>query len=54
MKLLKIPGKVLLTLIYPIAKVTILSGLDQLSGRPTGFLEGLKNIWRDNKKDGEK
>ena len=51
MKLLKIPGKIALTLVYPIARI-ILAPLDQLSGRNTGFFEGIKYIWK-GKKEGE-
>lgn len=48
MKLLKIPGKVLLTLLYPATRI-LLAPLDQLSGKTTGFIEGIKNIWTDEK-----
>jgi hypothetical protein len=53
MKLLKIPGKVLLTLIYPILRIP-LSQLDQLSGERTGFFEGIKNIWTDEPEEKDK
>jgi hypothetical protein len=51
MKILKIPGKIILTLLYPLAHVTVLNSLDQLSGEKTGFFEGIKNIWQDKPKE---
>lgn len=48
MIVLKILGKLLLTLIYPIIFL-LLKPLDQLSGKSTGFFEGLKNMWTEGK-----
>ena len=47
---MKILRNIGLTIICPALYVTILQGLDQLSGEKTGFFKGLKNIWT-NKED---
>ena len=44
--ILKIPVKILLTIIYPILRLTVLNAMDQLSGQTTGFLAGLKSLWK--------
>jgi hypothetical protein len=44
--ILKIPVKILLTIIYPILRLTVLNAMDQLSGQTTGFLQGLKSLWK--------
>jgi hypothetical protein len=46
--ILKIPVKILLTILYPLIKLFLLNQLDQLSGErnPTGFFEGIVNLWK--------
>ena len=41
----KLPVRLVLTIAYPIAYPLILAPLDQLGGKETGFLKGLKNLW---------
>ncbi|MHB8131554.1 MAG: hypothetical protein ACYDEX_21440 [Mobilitalea sp.] len=48
----KVLGKIGLTILYPAARI-ILTPLDQLSGHTTGFFEGIKNIWVEDKTNKE-
>jgi len=55
MIIFKVLGKIGLTIIYPAARI-ILAPLDQLAcgTKPTGFFEGIKNIWVEDKTNKER
>ena len=53
MIIFKVLGKIGLTIIYPAARI-ILNPIEQLGGKSTGFFEGIKNIWVEDKTNKER
>ena len=53
MKIITIPGKLILTILYPAAYPLVVKPLNKLACgmKPVGFFQGLKNIWQDKPKE---
>lgn len=55
MKILKIPGKIILTVLYPALYPLVVKPMNKMACgmKPVGFAQGLQYLWQDNPKEKE-